>query len=507
MNKSIITFISFLLIFSIGQKVTAQTNRTLETRVADILAQMPTNDLDHADKLMEEIMAMKTEGILQFCNMLVPAGTGDDTRVRYALESLAIYIGGRQAKIDENIVENTFLAAIEKAADPEVKTFLMERLIHCGSNASVPLLEQYLSHERLYNPALAALTAIGTPKAAHAIMMATRNADVKRQPAFISALGQLRYFPAISLLNQLAKDKTPDVQRESLKALAEIAAQESGNLLLAAAKKSGFILDESQSILAYIHYGKRLAENGKTDLSTAVGNTLLKNCTAKNQLHFRTAAIQMLRANEGSAFTEILIKEAQHKDNTYRGAVLALAAQNLTSDEVSKWVKAYPNVSVQAKPQWLRMLAPRNEPGVFENCIKPATRNTDEEIKIAGIKALAFQEKSKALPVLIESLRNAVSAKEYLAIKETLLIICDAQDIETLAGSLKEMNDDGKAVLVELLAARRAITHFNTIASLINTDNKALKTAVYAALPSISTADNLVKLFSGLCCFTIHLNG
>lgn len=495
MNKSIITFITLLLIFGISQKGTAQTKRTLETRVADILAQMPTNDLDHSNQLMEEMMTLNTEGILQFCNMLVPAGEGEDTQVRYALQSLAVYSGGQQEKIGESVVESALLKAIESAEDTGVKTFLMERLIYCGSNASVAPLEKYLRHERLYNPALATLTAIGTPKAAGAILLAAMKTDVKKQPAFVKALGQLRYPPAIKFLQQLATDKAPTVQREALMALAEIAAQESNRILLDAVKKAKFAMDGSQAILAYIHYGKRLAEDGNASLSTTVGKTLLKYCAAENQLHFRTAGLQILRANEGPAFTEVLIREAQHKNNQYRGAVLALAGQNLTIEEVSKWVAAYQNVSVEAKPQWLRMLAPGNEPGVFENCIKPATRNTDEEIKIAGIKALAYQEKSKALPVLIEALSNAVSAKEYLAIKETLLSLCDAQDIETLAGSLEKMNDNGKVVLVEILAARRATLHFNTITALIDTDNLTLKTAVYAALPYISTADNLVMLF------------
>ena len=45
-------------------------------------------------------------------------------------------------------------------------------------------------------------------------------------------------------------------------ALAEIAVQGSGGVLLDAVKRAKFNLDESQAILAYVHYGKRLAENG-----------------------------------------------------------------------------------------------------------------------------------------------------------------------------------------------------------------------------------------------------
>ena len=120
--------------------ISAQDNRTLDTKVADILMQLPTEDLDHSDRLMQEIIDLGEDGILKITDKLVPLGTGDDTKARYAIQSVAIYNGGEEAKIQNGVVENALLNALGSASNNEVKTFLMDRLIYVGTDVSVPVL-------------------------------------------------------------------------------------------------------------------------------------------------------------------------------------------------------------------------------------------------------------------------------------------------------------------------------------------------------------------------------
>ena len=492
-NKITIIGILFLVFCSIPN-INGQINRTLETTVTDILAQLPTNDLNHSDKLMEEIIGLEIDGILEFCNRLVPLGTGDDTQVRFALHSLAIYSGGKQSNISDNIVENTFIKAIEGATDIEVKTFLIERLVFCGSNTSVTKLSKYLLNEKLYKSVLAVFTSVGTPDAAKTILSATKNVNSNMQPEFIDALGKLRYEPAVDLLHELARNNSIEIQQKSLMALAEIALESSETTIFNATKKVHFNLDKSEAILAYIHYGRRLSENGNKILSTKVGETIMKNCTSEKQLHYRSTAVYLLRENEGSTYTKSLIKETQHQNEKYREAVLDAASQGITSDEVLKWVKAYKKSSDEAKPQIIRMLSKRHEPEVFDKCILSAVKDNIEDIRISGIKALAYQDKSKAFPLLLESLKKATSIQEFDAIEGTLLRVCNVEDSETLAKNLNTTNDKGKVVLVNVLSARNAKEQFNKVISLLDSSNEKVTTAVYTALPSIANSNDLPKL-------------
>jgi len=484
-----------LLMFCAQNTVNSQINRTLETKVADILAQLPTKYMDHTGPLMQKIIDLEAEGILQFCDMLVPPGTGDDTQVRFALHSLAVYSGGKESTISENIVENTFIKAIENAEDYEIKTFLIRRLAFCGTNTSVDYLSKFLSDDNLFEPALATITSIGTLEAADVILKSTKDADAKSQPALIDALGVLRVAAAVDILQQLSKDNSVIIRQKSLMSLAEIAMERSEHTLLEATKKANYNIEESKAILAYIRYGNRLSEKGMGDLSIRVGKNLLKNCNSDMQLHYRSAGIDLLSENMRPEFTKTFIKESQNSDRAYRGSVLYAASQNMTNEDVAKWLKAYKKSSADAKPQIIRMLSTRDEAEIYEKCILPALSDSDAEVRIAGIKALVHQDKSKALGQLIASLKQAGSADEYTAIEDTLLRICSAEDNNFLSENIKSMNDSGKVVLINVLSARNAKEEFDNIVSFLKEGNDNVSEAIYNALASISTSDDLPKLF------------
>ena len=496
MKKAIITLGTLLLVLCVPLNMSGQRHRTLETKVADILAQLPTKDLNRSDKLMQEILSLDEDGILQFTDMLVPLGTGDDTNARYAVQSLAIYAGGLKSKIGDNVVEQTLLKAITKANNNEVKTFLIDRLVFCGSNRSIRLLTRYLGDDNLYKPALAALTAIGTPEVGKVILEEVKPIDGEKYLALVDALGVLRYKPSIEFLETLASSQSENLQQYALQALSQIATVSSKEILIGAVIKSDFKLDKSKAIVALIQYGYRLNERGNIMLSSEVAKLILKNCTDEDQLHFRSAAIHLLREIKGTSFTKTLLKEAKNKNEKYSASVVEAASKNLSSSEVTKWVKAYKKYPASTKPLVIRMLSKRNEAIVFDKCILPALEDNDAFVRVTAIKALSNQEKSKALPVLLQLLNNELSASEYKALTETLLKVVSSKDSELLASTLNKVSDNGKKVLVNVLSNRNATDQFNTISGLLDTSNKALKSAIYSALPFVSTNNNLSKLIS-----------
>ncbi len=498
MKKISITIGFFLLIFGTFTNSYSQINRTIKTEVADILAQLPTNDLSHSDKLMQEIIDLKSEGILLFTDKLVPAGTGDDTQARFAIQSLAVYAGRQPGEIKNSIVENTFLLALEKNTEPDIQKFLIERLQFCGTNSSIDQLSKYLNDGFLYASAVATLSSIGTEKAVGAIFSSAKKSDSKKIPAYIDALGNSRFEPANSFLMEKAKSEDVIIKQKSLMALSEIASEISFNFLTTAVKKSKYNLDKSESILAYINFGKRLSNKGANTLSSEVGNNLLKNCINPDQLHFRSAGVKLIRANEGTASIKILLKEAQNEDLKYRASVLKTASQNMSREEALKWVKAYKKASIGAKPQYILMLRERKENEVFNACIVPSVNDKDLNVRIAGIRALVFWQKEKSLTILLSALRKATAKEEYVAIKESLLKIVSSDDNELLVNNLNELNNNGKTVIIEVLAQRHATEQFSNITNLLEDNDQKLNTAIYAALPNISTSDNLQSVIEWL---------
>ncbi len=494
MQKTILSITTFILILAFINPGTAQVNTTLKTKIADILAQIPADDAEHSNKLSQEIIGLKSEGILQLCNMLVPAGTGDDTQVRYAIEGIAAYAGRPGNTGDTRMVEDALLKALAETNEVEIKFFLMERLLYCATDKSVVPLSGYLLDEKLSDAALATLTAIGTESAANAMLEATTKTDLKRQPAFVEALGHLRYPPASKLLKQMAKSGRGALQEKALMALAEIGNPKDKAILSKAAKKAHFQNDPTRAVLAYIHYAYRLMESGNKALSSKIGYDLLKNCTSTAQLNYRSAAIHLLRDIEGANFINQLLQEARHEDDAYRGAVLAAAQKGLNKKEVMEWVLFYNTASPAAKRQILPMLQQRKEAVVYDQCISKAIKDENEAVRLVGISALAFQEKSKVLPVLIDLLEDTDNAEAIMAVKNVLLQKTVVHDGPFLADSFQKVSGDARAALVEVLAARGAKAQFDAVAQQIEKGKGDLLTAAYAALPSLATAKDLSTL-------------
>ena len=88
-NRIIIIAVS-LLVVSLSSN--SQDKRTLETKVADMLARFPANDLQLTDRLMGDMLSLGDAGLKQICDNIIPAGTGNDTPQRFAVETMSRYL-------------------------------------------------------------------------------------------------------------------------------------------------------------------------------------------------------------------------------------------------------------------------------------------------------------------------------------------------------------------------------------------------------------------------------
>ncbi|QOD59885.1 DUF1080 domain-containing protein [Polaribacter haliotis] len=470
----------------------SQINRTLDTKVADILAQMPAKNNDHINKLMEDVLSLQKEGILKLCDMLVPLGTGDDTNARFTINSLVMYVGKNNIK-NENIVEEALITAINKTNSSEVKTFLIERLQYCATNNSIKALNEYLYGNEFYKPALAVLTNIGTNEASQAILTALKESKERQQVAFINALGVLKYSPAVATIENLGNSKSIEIQRHVLKALANIASPNSYETLYNAAKKADFKEENTEAVLSFIHFGM---QQNNPKVKEKIGKVILKKCTSNEQLYFRTAGLHLLNNQKEASVLKRLLKEFKNKDNAYRGAVVAIASNNLTSKNLSKWAKRFKKTSPEGKVQLVGMVQKRTEKEIISSFILPAIKSKHETVKIAGIKALAFQSKNSAYPILFDVLSKSQTPSEVSAIKGSLLRLTSKNEINDIASNLVKTNTKGKVTLVQILAARNATSKFDQIISLLDDINEPVQKAVYNSLPKIATPANLSQLIN-----------
>ncbi|MDR0538414.1 MAG: DUF1080 domain-containing protein [Tannerellaceae bacterium] len=109
-----------------------QINRTAQTIVADVLAQMPADNQEVYNKQIGDLASTGEEGILILSRMMKAPGQGSNANVEYALTGLADYVSG----LKDERVKQTAITAFQKAAEqtsvPEIKTFMADRLRTLG---------------------------------------------------------------------------------------------------------------------------------------------------------------------------------------------------------------------------------------------------------------------------------------------------------------------------------------------------------------------------------------
>ena len=92
--RQTLILLTFALFFAAN--VTAapldERQRTVETVVADALAQLPAATAGDYDKIMGELAATGAEGVGILADMLVPASQGENAAVEYALNGVASFV-------------------------------------------------------------------------------------------------------------------------------------------------------------------------------------------------------------------------------------------------------------------------------------------------------------------------------------------------------------------------------------------------------------------------------
>jgi HEAT repeat protein len=494
MKKITTKILTIFMVLFLMVPAIAQDNRLLQTKVADVLAQFPAQNGDHTAKLMAQILETGAPGIARFCDMVVAPGTGDDTQARMALESLAQYAGGPNRGNDRKLVESALLTAIEKASDNEVKAFFIRRLYYCGSSESVVVLGKSLNSTELYAPALAALESIGTKEAGAVILKLVQDKKDLQQLAMVKTLGKLKYQPAETYLIDLTKTAKGELLKHTFAALANIGGKASLATFEAAALAAAYQPDAAETMVSYLHLAKRLAEQGETNLSNQLCSSVMKNCTNNNQLIYRSEALSV----PGFGTNDLFLKEITNANKDYRNAVLNIASNRLTSEDVGSWIAAIKKAPAETKAEIIHFLAHRTEPEVLQKAILPALVSKEEVVRLEAIRSLALNQKAKAVPTLIDQLKKAKSANEIAEIEEALKITTSVKECSLLIAQLDGMNDAGKVVLINVLGARRATEAYPVIKKLCSSENSAIRMAASAALANVSGVGNTEELIAML---------
>ncbi|MFW6259725.1 MAG: DUF1080 domain-containing protein, partial [Tangfeifania sp.] len=456
----------------------------------DILAQMPTDDLDHRDRVMAEIVELGPEGFNKFRKLLTPAGKGDDTAVRFAINSVARYASAFGMEKERIFVEKALLDAIKQQTNNEVITFLINQLNLVGGQESVKALQVYLADEDLSEPATQALLSIGTKDAAKALLSGLSKANEKTKVTLIRALGQLQCKTALSEITRFADTENKNLRKVSLESLAAIGHPDSYKLLLNAVKDVDFEYEPTHAAESFLNYADRLAENNELRQSKKALKAVFKANSANEKLHNYSKALAIYTKHFGYEAMPLLLDAVDKNNKSFRYSALNLAENVGGIAATRQWVEKAKSANAEVKAEIIGMLGRKGDPFAVD-FVKNSLESSSASVRQESISALVRLLGKDASDLLIDHLAEG---NDLEATQTALLRLLDQKHLAPAAAQLDKTSGATKAAFIDLIAAKSGNAYFNEILPLTGSQNREEKEAAVRALKNISTEENLDEL-------------
>lgn len=472
----------------------AADQRTVTTRIADLLAQLPARDAKQLQGNMVEIEELGQEGFSKLISGLSSPGKGNNATLEYAIGGYSAYVSQSGKEAQRSQAVQAYRTALETATDKQVKSFLISQLELIGKDDAVSSLQAYLKDEQLADPASRALVKINTASAKSALLAALAAAQGSAKLSVVEALGLSGTKEAASALNTLAQGSDAKLQKVSLDALARIGDPASAALLYAAAKKADFQYEQSGATAALISYADNLLKQGNSSLALSTAEKLHKDATGENQVHVRSSALNIMYHADKTKGMEALLNAMGDKQMEYKAAALKLASADINETNSALWVKKMGKADEQTKAAIAAMLGQSKAKAALPALVK-LMKNKDAAVKQAAIQSASKLGGTSVIPNLYEVMRKGDSST-VAAASNALLRMKGDGITNQLAAYLPKAKPAVQVALLNVLAARGANAHIGEIYTYLNAKDPAVRAAAFAALKHVAAEKDIPQLFS-----------
>ena len=480
MKKIFAILLLTLVPFAAGAQDARQ--RTAATIVADGLNQLPAQNPKAFDAVMQELAATGAEGIRMMAGMLVPAAEGKNAAVEYAINGVVSYAtaAGREELARE--VRAGLVAAVEACTDKPNQAFLLSQLQLCATAAEAPVFVKYASDKYLADYAVRGL--ISTPGTDGEIL-ALIDASPAPDALLAYAAAEKRLAAAEpALLKWAADPKTGTPTKEAVyNALAKCGTAASIAPLAAAAKADGYAFTKTDATGAYVALLARLAAAGNSK-AVAAAKALRKTGMPQN---VRAAGLGIVLGTDAKKQTPELLAALKDADREYRCAALDFAGDFADDALYAAVVKKMPSLSDAAKTDIVSWLGARHAASQA-NAVIAAISSADEELALAAIRAAGKIGGQEALNALVAQLGGA-HAKEASAALAAFNGKPNAAFVAALDGTPAT-----QANALKLVAKRRITSAADKVFALLNSPDRAVRTAAYGALAGVTTPADFNRL-------------
>lgn len=484
MKKYLIILIAvFLLAQTQSIAQTDSRNRTPETVIADALAQMPAKDSESFNRLMAEMAATGSAGVLQIASTM-NYEDNNASAGEYALGGLSSFVTTQVGQKYRAEIREGLKLAIDRSTNARKKNFLMSELVNCATAEDISFLLRYAQDKDVSSLVLASLCKMKDAGNELTEFVRTSDADHLSLAKVIKAC---RLTGCDDLLVSWLSGADATTTAEIYDAMAAVAPADKLPVLADAAQAAGYKPEKTHATDAFIAMLDRLCDDNK-ELVAKEAKQLTKSETSA----VRCAGLRLELRAESTEGISTMTKALRDRDAEYRNTALEFGLKYCGPTALDAMAKAMSHLSYDGQTdvvRWIGIANAQNYTDVVLKKLKKSSGTLLSESIIAAAK-LGGEQSLKALVAMLGT-QNAEEAKNALYF---------------FNGDLREamvqaLNSDDKKVVINSLqiVSKRAIRNaFDKVLALTSSDDKDISAAALDALGHVAGPDELGRLFAML---------
>ncbi len=482
-------FISFILAVGLLSATFAQTDqRTRETKIADIVMQLPAGNTASYNQLMGELSQLG-DVIADLAPRLADPG-GKDAQIRSAIGGLAMY-ASKNASLKAPVAKS-LCSVIPKAKSDEIRDFLFIQLQYVAGAESVETAAQYLGNARLADAAARVLVRIGNDAAGKALQTALGKANGAQQVTVVEALGDMRYQPANDAIGALATADDAKLRKAVLHSLTLIAVPSSEKVLAEATEKVSYKYEPTDAFGSYVLFLKNSIP-AQSDMVTKSAKKMLKATSETSQIAAKSAALELLTLSDGEKAIGDITDALKSSNKQYRQAALKYSVNIKSSKMYDALMKAAKKEKrTEAKAELVTAFGVRGDKAAWlfvQGCLTDNNGN----IRTAAIVAAGKLAGTDAVASIVKAM-NTGDTQVVTAGKNTLLTIAGDKVITEVAAAIPQTSAQAKVAFMDILADRRAASQAGTIFAQTSSTDANVRLAADKALVSVVTEKDVPRI-------------
>jgi HEAT repeat protein len=493
-KKIFIILLATMMLQNIAFAQDKNDQRTVTTKIADLLAQLPARDAIQLNRNMQEVAQLGEDGYLTLICGLTAPGEGNNALLEYAIGSFSAYVTQTGQEDLRKMSVSTYCKALDKLSNKENKSFLMSQLALVGKDDAISGVQGYLTNPELADPAARVMVKVNSTASRKALLNALTTANGTARLSIIEALGDCRSKEAVNTIKAFAEGNDNDLVKMSLYALANIADPSSEQLMATASEKSGYKFDNTNATAANLLYAEMLFKDGNGTLAAKIAKQLMEKAVAADQIHVRTSALKILVNADKEKSTQLLLDAVNDKNKQYRAAALRFAVPYITPNTTALWVKKLDKSDDATKTDIIYMFSESSAKESLPALIK-LLNSKNTEVKLAAIEASTKIGQSNVLADLL-NLMSKGDSTTVTAVSGAIRRMKGDGITEKVAAFIPKANPTVQIALINVLASYAANGQLNTIYSLLKNKNPEVKQAAFAALKQVVISDNVPQLFT-----------